>query len=84
MATNTNGDRVFLKQLGCDEASEMLGIYLAPSRDKKKLIKVLKEAAIERAGKMRLGHSSPEEACTALHTNIGAKLKYPLPVCILT
>ena len=33
---------------------------------------------------MRLGHSSPEEAWTALHTNIGSKLKYPLPACTLT
>ena len=31
-------------------------------------------AAIDWAGKMRLGHSPPEEAWTALHTNIGAKL----------
>ena len=32
---------------------------------------------------MRLVNSSPEEARTALHCNISAKLKYPLPVCTL-
>ena len=41
-------------------------------------------AAIDWAGKMRLGHSPPEEAWTALHTNIGAKLKFPLPALTLT
>ena len=33
---------------------------------------------------MRLGNSSPEEAWTALHINIGAKLKYLLNACTLT
>ena len=84
VATNIDGERVSLKQLRCDKASEMLGIWLAPNGDKKKLIKELKIAAMEWAGKMRLGHSSPEEAWTALHTNIGAKLKYPLPACTLS
>ena len=33
---------------------------------------------------MRIGNSTPEEAWVALRTNIGAKLKYPLPACTLT
>ena len=63
----------------------MLGIWLAPSGDKDKLIKVLNLAAIDWVGKIRLDHVSPgEEAWTALHTHIRAKLKYPLSACILT
>ena len=31
-----------------------------------------------------MGHLTAEEAWTALHTNIGAKLKYPLSGCTLT
>ena len=41
-------------------------------------------AALDWAGKMRIGHATQEEAWTALTTNIGAKLKYPLPACTLT
>ena len=33
---------------------------------------------------MRRGNSSREEAWTALHSNISAKLKYPLPACTLS
>ena len=33
---------------------------------------------------MRIGHSSPEDVWTALHTNIGGKLKYSLPSCNLS
>ena len=33
---------------------------------------------------MRRGNSSKDEAWTALHSNISAKLKYPLPACTLS
>ena len=84
IATDTKGYRVSLKQLRCNEASEMLGIWITPNGDKKKTIKELKVAALDWAGKMRMDHSTVEEAWTALHTNIGAKLKCPLPTCTLT
>ena len=84
IATDCNGNRVSLNKLRCDEASEMLGVWLTPNGDKKKTINYLKVAALEWAGKMRIGNSTPEEAWVALRTNIGAKLKYPLPACTLT
>ena len=62
IATNVNGERVSLKKLRCDEASEMLGIWLAPSGSKERTIRVPKLAAIDWACNMRLGYSSPEEA----------------------
>ena len=43
-----------------------------------------KKATIELSRKVRYSYSTPEEAWFALHTNISAKLKYPLPVCTLT
>ena len=36
IAINVNGERVSLKKLRCDEASEMLGIWLVQSNDKEK------------------------------------------------
>ena len=62
----------------CEETSEIFGIRLTPSGGRKKTIEYLKNAALDWAGKMRLGNSSTEMAWTNLHTNIGAKLKYPL------
>ena len=34
--------------------------------------------------KVRLGNPSVSEAWTALHTNISARLKYPVPACTFT
>ena len=34
--------------------------------------------------RVRRGNSSRQEAWTALHSNISAKLKYPLPACTLS
>ena len=39
---------------------------------------------MEWGSKVRLGNPSPREAWTALHTNISARLKYPVPACTLT
>ena len=84
VATDSKGERISLQHLRCNEASQMLGVWITPNGDKTKTILQLKVAALDWAGKMRTGHSSAEEAWTALHTNIGAKLKYPLPACTLT
>ena len=51
---------------------------------KDKLIKELKTAAINYGGNVRRVNSSREEAWTALHTNISAKLKYHVSACTLT
>ena len=82
-ATSSSGERVPLKRLHADEASKMLGIYVAPDGNKEALIKDLKTAAVSWGSKMRNGNSTRIEAWTALNTNISAKLKYPLPACTL-
>ena len=43
IATDSNGELVSLKRLRCDQAAEMLGIWLAPDGNKQKVIKVLKK-----------------------------------------
>ena len=62
----------------------MLGVWITPNRNNKKLIRTLKADAVSWGGKVRLGYSTPEEAWTVLRCNISAKLKYPLPACTLT
>ena len=62
----------------------MLGVWLAPDGNNTKIIKVLKTAAVKWGGRVLKGNSSREEAWTALHSNISAKLKYPMPACTLT
>ena len=78
-----DGKEVSLKKLRCDEATEILGIWIALDRDTTKLIRTLKLLAVEWDGKIRMGHSSPDEAWTALHTHISAKLEYILTTCTL-
>ena len=39
VATNVDGERMSLKQFRCDKASKMLGIWLSPNGDQKKLIR---------------------------------------------
>ena len=75
---------VSLNRLRCDEAAEMLGIWLAPDGNKNKILTVLKTTALEWAGKVRIGHCSQQKAWRALHTNISAKLKFPLAACTFT
>jgi len=84
IASDKNGDRIALSHLRSDEAAEMLGVWLAPNGDNKKIISVLKTAAVKWGGQVRRGNSSKDEAWTALHSNISAKLKYPLPACTLS
>ena len=62
----------------------MLGIWLAPNGNPSKCVSVLKQKAVDWGLKVRLGNHSPVEAWTAIHTNISARLKYPLPACTLT
>ena len=83
VAKSSTGDFISLKRLHAYESSKMLGIYVTPDGNKDELIKDLKTAAITWGTKMRCGHSNKVEAWTALHTNISAKLKYPLPACTL-
>ena len=45
VATNKDGEGVALSDLRSDEAAEMLAVWLSPSGDNKKTIKVLKTTA---------------------------------------
>ena len=59
----------------------MLGLWMAPSGNRSKLLNTLRLKAIAWGRQVRTGNPSPIEAWTALHTNISARLKYPLPAC---
>ena len=84
VAKNADGETVSLKRLRCHEAAEMLGIWLAPNGNPFKCVSVLKQKAVDWGLKVRLRNPSPVEAWPAIHTNIRARLKYPLPACTLT
>ena len=43
IATGSDGKRVSLQRLRCDEAAEMLGVWLAPNGNTNKMISVLKK-----------------------------------------
>ena len=47
IAMDSENKMVSLKRLRCDQAAEMLGIWLAPDGNKKKIISVLKKKALE-------------------------------------
>ena len=76
-----NKATIDLQRLPCDKASEMLGIYMAPSGNRTKMVEELRKKAVDWASRIRLGRASPQVAWTALHTTISAKLKYALPAC---
>ena len=84
MAIDVDSSRVSLSRLRCDEAAEILGVWMAPSGNNTQIIQSLKSEALSWEGKVRNSHPTPEEAWTALHCNISAKLKYPLAACTLS
>ena len=84
VATSADGNLVSLKRLYADNASEMLGVWIAPSGNQSKLIQELQQKAMEWGARVRLGNPSQEEAWHALHCTISAKLKYALPSCTLS
>ena len=57
---------------------------MSPSNDESKLITELRSKAMSWGAKIRQGNPSHFEAWTALHTNMSARLKYPLPACTLS
>ena len=84
VATSASGDLVSLKRLYANEASAMLGVWIAPNGDKNKLFSTQRQAALSWGTKVIEGNPSQLEAWQALHSNISAKLKYPLPACSFT
>ena len=84
MADDISGERLTLTRLRCDEAAEMLGVWMAPNGNTSKVVSELKASAVKWGGRIIQGNSSRQEAMTALQSNISARLKYPLPACTLT
>ena len=84
MARNADNEWISLTRLQCNQASEMLGLFMAPSGDKSRMLEKLRTTAVEWAAKVRSGTSSQEETWTALKSTISRKLVYPLPALTLT
>jgi hypothetical protein len=74
---------VGIERLDCNKESEMLGIWLAPSGEKKYVVVQMRETALEWGVQVRLGKASPADSLAALHTTITMKLKYPLAALTL-
>lgn len=62
----------------------MLGVWFAPKCNNKKIIAVLNDVVVKWVGGLYRGNSSRQEAWTALHTNISAKLEYHLHACTIS
>jgi len=75
---------VGIERLDCNKESEMLGIWLAPSGEKKYVVVQMRETALEWGVRVRMGKASPADSLAALHTTIAMKLKYPLAALTLT
>ena len=83
-AVSESGVPLSLKRLYAHEASEMLGVRIAPDGNTNNLVEHLRTEALLWGAKVSSGHPSPLEAWQALHSNISAKIKYPLPACSLS
>ena len=60
VATGVDGTRVSFTKLRCDEAAEMMGVWISPNENNKKLVRTVKADTVLWGGKVRLGHSTPE------------------------
>ena len=65
-SSDISGDREKLTHLRYNEASEMLGIWMALDGNRKKLVTELKSKAIAWGEMIRQGNSSRKEAWIAL------------------
>ena len=80
-AQNDKGDTVSLKRLLSTDATEMLGVWMAPNGNKKKIIRTLRDSSLDSAGKLTIGNANSIQAWTAFQSNIFARLKYPAAAC---
>ena len=62
VAPNKSGELVSLKRLFANEVSKMLGVWVAPEGNAKKLVRELKLKAVEWGAKVRFGNHSNLEA----------------------
>ena len=84
LVRSVDNEEVAIERLDCDVESEMLGIWMSPSGEKKRMIAEMRETALNWGAKVRLGKASPADSLAALHTTISMKLKYPLAALTLT
>jgi len=76
--------KISIERLDCNKESEMLGIWMAPSGEKKHMVAQMRETALDWGARVCLGNASPTDSLAALHTTIAMKLKYPLAALTLT
>ena len=57
----------------------MLGVWIVPGGNRRKSIEQQRHTALNWGCKVKMGHPSQLEAWQAIHSNITANLKYPLP-----
>jgi len=84
VARAADGEFISRTRLNCDDESEMLGLWMSPSGQNKKMINSLRLAAVNWVANLCIGRSSQAEAWTALNTTISRKLMYPLSALTLT
>ena len=76
LITNSSDNTpISLKRLLSAEATEMLGVWMAPDGCKKKIIRTLRDSSLDSASKLTLGNANSMQAWTALHSNIFSRLK---------
>ena len=78
VAKDSNGDTLSLRRLCSTEAAEMLGVWMAPNLSPSTLVTKLRNKATAWGAKIGKSNASHYEAWVALHTNMSARLKYPL------
>ena len=50
-----NCERMALSHIRCNDAAEMLGVWMVPDKNRKRLVFVLTYRAVEWGGKVRIG-----------------------------
>ena len=81
IAQDAKGNSFSLKRLYSHESAEMLGVWMAPSGCKKKIIRTLRDSSLDSAGRFTLSNANSLQAWTAMQSNIFARLKYPSAAC---
>ena len=82
--TSPMRDRVPLNKLRRREASKIIGVWIEPDGNKKKLIQVLQKSAVEWGTEVRKVNGSQQDIKQALHLTVSTQLKYPLCAFTLT
>jgi hypothetical protein len=81
---NAEGTMTALRQLEASEASETLGVFLAPDGNNSAAKQALTEKALLWSEYIHKGHLSASDVMTAMDTTITPSLHYPLAALTLT